>query len=132
MNAAIPNSPSAFDSTTGTSSPSSTSSQQAPSNTLDADSFITLLTAQLQAQDPLNPLDPNQMVDELTSMNTLQQIIQIRQDMDTLVGAAQGPTGSLGTSGASASSGAANVAAQKNASRVSAAAALFNPTSFQQ
>jgi len=51
---------------------------------LGPDAFITLLTAQLQAQNPLNPMDPNQMVTELTSMNTLQEIIQIRQDMDIL------------------------------------------------
>lgn len=68
-----------------------------PNNQLGANSFITLLTAQLQAQDPLNPLDPNQMVDELTSMNTLQQIIQIRQDMDSLLSTAA-VTGSAGGS----------------------------------
>lgn len=73
---------------TAASSASSTS-QQAPSNELTANSFITLLTAQLQAQDPLNPLDPNQMVNELTSMNTLQQIIQIREDLDAMLGTAQ-------------------------------------------
>ncbi|MGH9741687.1 MAG: flagellar hook assembly protein FlgD [Candidatus Acidiferrum sp.] len=82
-----------------TSSPSS--SQDTPSNTLGSDSFITLLTAQLQAQDPLSPMDPDQMVSELTSINTLEQITQIRADMDTLVGANQ--TGQSGTgSGATA------------------------------
>lgn len=64
---------------------SASSSQNTPNNQLDGNSFITLLTAQLQAQDPLNPLDPNQMVSELTEMNTLQQIIQIREDMDAML-----------------------------------------------
>src|SRR5271169_1795809 len=82
--------------TTGTTS-SSSSASNAPSNTLGPNAFITLLTAQLQAQDPLNPMDPNQMVDELTSMNTLQQIIQIRQDLDTLAGTVQ-PTPAGGVS----------------------------------
>ena len=80
-------------STSGTAGSSTTSSSTAnppASNVLGPNSFITLLTAQLQAQDPLNPLDPNQMVDELTSMNTLQQTIQIRQDLDGLLAAAQG------------------------------------------
>ena len=58
-------------------------------NELGPDAFITLLTAQLHAQDPLNPMDPNQMVTELSSMNTLQETIQIRQDMDALVAAAK-------------------------------------------
>jgi flagellar basal-body rod modification protein FlgD len=61
------------------------SSQSSNLKELGPDAFITLLTAQLQAQDPLNPMDPNQMVNELTSMNTLQETIQIRQDMDSLV-----------------------------------------------
>lgn len=67
-------------------SPSASATASAASlNELGPNAFITLLTAQLQAQDPLNPMDPNQMVNELTSMNTLQETIQIRQDMDSLV-----------------------------------------------
>jgi flagellar basal-body rod modification protein FlgD len=82
--------PRALDSSSGTpKSSGSSASSPAPSNQLDANSFITLLTAQLQAQDPLNPLDPSQMVSELTSMNTLQQIIQIRQDLDSLLQTSQ-------------------------------------------
>src|SRR5271168_3227084 len=97
-----------FSYATAASSASSTSSsaQSAASNVLGPNAFITLLTAQLQAQDPLNPLDPNQMVDELTSMNTLQETIQIRQDMDTLVAATQGsPSGTTGGSGAGGTGG---------------------------
>jgi flagellar basal-body rod modification protein FlgD len=67
----------------------SNGASSASRNQLDGNSFITLLTAQLQAQDPLNPLDPNQMVSELTSMNTLQQTIQIREDLDALVKSSQ-------------------------------------------
>src|ERR1700748_1067577 len=70
-------------STSGTSG-SSNSTTPTASNELGPDSFITLLTAQLQAQDPTNPMDPNQMVDELTNMNTLQETIQVREDLDAL------------------------------------------------
>src|SRR5271157_735980 len=70
--------------TTGSSSGSSTTSS--PSE-LNANSFITLLTAQLQAQDPLNPMDPNQMMGELVSLNSLQQLMAIKQDLDNLGGA---------------------------------------------
>ncbi len=80
---------------TGTSSTPGSSKGQTLSE-LGPDAFITLLTAQLQAQDPLNPMDPNQMVTELTSMNTLQQIIQIRKDLDSLASASQGSSGSGG------------------------------------
>jgi hypothetical protein len=66
---------------------------------LGPNAFITLLTAQLQAQDPLNPMDPNQMVSELTSMNTLQETIQMRQDMDALLAAAKASSSSPPGSG---------------------------------
>lgn len=95
--------------TTQTTPPSTSASSSAPSNTLGPNSFITLLTAQLQTQDPLSPMDPNQMVSELTSINTLQQIMQIRSDMDTLVGSL--PSGTTGSNPASGS-GSANSAAQ--------------------
>src|ERR1700736_2303093 len=76
----------------------SSSSKSAGIKELGPDAFITLLTAQLQAQDPLNPMDPNQMVTELTSMNTLQQIMQIRKDLDSLAAASKGSSGSGGGS----------------------------------
>jgi flagellar basal-body rod modification protein FlgD len=84
---------------TSTAAASTSNAAKAKSpNDLGPNAFITLLTAQLQAQNPLNPMDPNQMVSELTSMNTLQEIIQIRQDMDSLVTPTQSsPASGTGT-----------------------------------
>jgi flagellar basal-body rod modification protein FlgD len=61
------------------------SSSTDSNNTLGPNSFITLLTAQLQAQDPLNPMDPSQMVDQLTQINSLQQLIQIQSDLQQVL-----------------------------------------------
>jgi flagellar basal-body rod modification protein FlgD len=80
----------ASNSSTGTSP---TSANDTANTTLDGDSFITLLTAQLQAQDPLNPMDPDQMVAELVSLNSLQQLIEIQQDLS---GGASGGSGNNG------------------------------------
>jgi flagellar hook assembly protein FlgD len=103
-------------------SASSNSASNTARNTLGPDAFITLLTAQLQAQDPLSPMDPNQMVSELTSMNTLQQIIQIRQDLDALAGAVQAPsTGSGSGNGAGASTTALNAVVSRVSSPEAAA-----------
>jgi hypothetical protein len=44
-------------------------------------------------------MDPNQMVSELTSMNTLQETIQMRQDMDALLAAAKASSSSPPGSG---------------------------------
>lgn len=117
------------------SAAASSSAQTAANNVLGPNAFITLLTAQLQAQDPSNPLDPNQMVDELTSMNTLQQTIQIRQDLDSLVAATQGSQGGAGTgstAGSTAAPDASNAAAKALAAGSSASSVLaptFSPAS---
>jgi flagellar basal-body rod modification protein FlgD len=89
-------------SASGTGSTSS-SPQPTASNTLGPNSFITLLTAQLKAQDPLNPTDPDQLVNELTSINSLQQLVQIKADLDTLIGALPSGQSSNGTTAGSSS-----------------------------
>jgi flagellar basal-body rod modification protein FlgD len=97
---------------TGTPPPSTqfpgsdTSSSAAAPNQLNGNSFITLLTAQLKAQSPLNPMDPTQMVDQLAQINSLQQLIQIQSDMQTLISAVAPGTQTSGTgAGSGASTG---------------------------
>lgn len=46
---------------------------------LSTNDFMTLLVVQIKAQDPLNPMDPNQMMQQLVEFNSLEQLIQIRQ-----------------------------------------------------
>jgi flagellar basal-body rod modification protein FlgD len=41
--------------------------------------FLTLLMTQLKAQDPMSPMDPNQMVGQLVQFNTLGEIMKIRE-----------------------------------------------------
>ena len=57
---------------------STTSTTTAPSNTLDANSFLQLLVTQLQNQDPTSASaqDPNAMIQQLTSFSSLQQAQQ--------------------------------------------------------
>ncbi len=73
----------------GTSGASDTPNP-APSNQLTGDSFIQLLTAQLQSQDPLNPVDPTTFVTQLVQFNQLEQLI----DINTTLSAAAASTGS--------------------------------------
>jgi flagellar basal-body rod modification protein FlgD len=93
---------SSANSTTGTSDSSNSDTTAFPNDTLDANSFITLLTTELQAQDPTNPLDPTTLVSQLTDLNSLQELIQIRSDLDTLVSDTTAPpsgTTNAGTAG---------------------------------
>lgn len=51
----------------------------------DFDSFLTLLTTQLQNQDPLSPLDTNQFTQQLVSFAGVEQQINANQKLDSLV-----------------------------------------------
>jgi len=49
------------------------------------DSFLQLLTTQLQNQDPLEPLDTNQFTQELVSFSSVEQQINMNTNLSTLI-----------------------------------------------
>lgn len=56
-----------------------------PTDPLASEStFLTLLVSQLQNQDPLDPVDSNQFVSQLTSYSQLEQLIGIHSDTTSL------------------------------------------------
>jgi len=80
---------SAANATGGQSSSANTGSMQKP---VDKNMFLQLLVAQLRNQDPLNPTDGTQFVAQLAqfqqleqSVNSGQDLAQIRQDLDKLL-----------------------------------------------
>jgi len=89
-------------STSAAASSSATTSSSSSSNPgVDlTNTFLQLLTVQLQNQSPLNPLDPNQFVTQLAQFDSLGELTQIQELMQTLVNAVT-PT-PIPTSGASA------------------------------
>lgn len=62
---------------------------QAGLNT-DYNSFLQLLTTQLQNQDPLSPMDDNTFTQQLVEMNGVQQQIQTNSLLQTLVNQSAG------------------------------------------
>ncbi len=61
-----------------------------PTSTVDPlaqeQTFLKLLVAQVQNQDPMNPSqDPTQYVTQLAQFSSLEQLAQMRSDLDTLV-----------------------------------------------
>lgn len=68
----------AYDSTTS-SAPTSTSSSSASAGGIDPNDFMTLLVAEIQNQDPTNPLDPTTFMSQLVDLNQLEQVSQINQ-----------------------------------------------------
>ena len=85
----------------GTSGVTSSSAASNPASKLGESAFLTLLAAELQYQNPLQPMDNTQFVAELAQFsqlsavtnqtNTLQQILQAVQgnSSNSLVGASQ-------------------------------------------
>lgn len=64
---------------------SSTNSGAINANNDMSGMFLKLLMAQLKSQSPLDPLDPNQFVGQLAQFNSLNELIQIRQLLQTSI-----------------------------------------------
>lgn len=81
-------------STTGTDLlANSTDTKKTTSTTASQkDMFMTLLVAQLKNQDPLSPQDGTEFVAQLTQMNSLDQLVSIRESIDKLNTYMQGQT----------------------------------------
>jgi flagellar basal-body rod modification protein FlgD len=56
--------------------------EQATEVNADFNSFLTLLTAQLRHQDPLQPLDSTQFVAQLASFSTVEQLVGVNDRLD--------------------------------------------------
>jgi flagellar basal-body rod modification protein FlgD len=52
----------------------------------DFDEFLTLLTTQLQNQDPLNPMDSSEFTNQIVQFSQVEQAINQNQKLDDLVG----------------------------------------------
>jgi len=78
---------------TGSTGSSESAGQQAQ------DTFISLLVAELKAQDPTQPMSPTEMVGQMFSMNQLQQLISINQILTDAFSPLTGGTPSSGAPG---------------------------------
>jgi flagellar basal-body rod modification protein FlgD len=91
-----------------TSGTSSTSSSDSSSATISANDFLTLLVTEMQNQDPTADTDPNEYINQLVQVNSLEQLIDINQTLTAGLGSP--PTGSTGSSASGQANGAtANV-----------------------
>jgi flagellar basal-body rod modification protein FlgD len=71
--------------TAGTSSGSNTSSSGALSFTQNFNTFLTLLTTQLQNQDPLSPMDSSTFTQQLVSFSEVEQQIDTNNNLQSLI-----------------------------------------------
>src|SRR5215471_3582728 len=57
---------------------------KAPKKELDQTDFLNLLTTQMQYQDPLKPMDNQDLTAQMTSFSSLNQLVAIGTKLDTL------------------------------------------------
>ncbi len=83
--------------TSGTDNGSSTDSA-----TISANDFLTLLVTEMQNQDPTADTDPNEYINQLVNVNSLEQLININQTLSSDAGSTGGttPTGGVAGTGA--------------------------------
>lgn len=95
-------------SSSGSSSTSSTSTASSLASAMNPatiqQEFLQLLVAQLQNQDPLSPQDPTQFLTQLTDINSVEQLVQVNQQLTTIQGDLTPPT-SASTGSASRAAG---------------------------
>lgn len=74
-----------LNSTYSTYDVSTDSDDTTSSSDLDQDDFLTLLLAQMENQDPLNPLEDTEMLSELAQFSSLEQLTALNETMSDVV-----------------------------------------------
>lgn len=94
-------------SASGTDS-SATSDSSSDSSTISANDFLTLLVTEMQNQDPTADTDPNEYINQLVQVNSLEQLININQTLSTDLGGTSSTTSGSDSTAAQAAGGPAN------------------------
>ncbi len=80
------------------SSPPNASTPSTSSATVTANDFLQLLVTEMKNQDPTANTDPNEYINQLVQVNSLEQLVQINQDLG-----GSSPANSTGSTSASSS-----------------------------
>lgn len=70
----------------------SNSTDSSNSAVISANDFLTLLVTEMKNQDPTSNQDPNEYINQLVNVNSLQQLIQINQTLSGAVDTTSGTT----------------------------------------
>ncbi|MFN4208016.1 MAG: flagellar hook assembly protein FlgD [Agrobacterium albertimagni] len=70
---------------TTSSATGSTASKAAAKASVDYDSFLKLLIAQMKNQDPTDPMDASAQIAQLATFSQVEQAIQMNSNLETLI-----------------------------------------------
>ena len=87
-----------------TSTGGTDSSSSSDSATISANDFLSLLVTEMQNQDPTADTDPNEYINQLVNVNSLEQLISINQTLSSATGSSTTPSGGAAGTGATAAS----------------------------
>jgi flagellar basal-body rod modification protein FlgD len=82
--AGLPESAPSWQDTGSAGNPASSESQTDSPEIVGKEAFLRLLVAQIKNQDPLNPADGLQFLTQLAQFSELEQMINIRQELEAL------------------------------------------------
>ncbi|HEV2541923.1 MAG TPA: flagellar hook assembly protein FlgD [Methylobacterium sp.] len=71
--------------TSGTTTAAAAKAATSVASKMNADTFLTLLMAQLQNQDPTKPMDSTEYVGQLASFSQVEQATKTNQKLDSLL-----------------------------------------------
>jgi len=75
---------------TNTSATATTTPSSAGSATISANDFLSLLVTEMQNQDPTATTDPNEYINQLVNVNSLEQLVDINQTLSSTAGQSTG------------------------------------------
>ena len=79
------NVPSATDTTSTNSTNSTSSTTSTSNNTVDYNTFLQLLIAEMKNQDPTNPMDTSQYMSQFAQLSTVEQATLTNSKLDSLL-----------------------------------------------
>lgn len=71
--------------TTGNASSSNSSSSTTSSSSVDYNTFLQLLIAEMKNQDPTNPMDTSEYMSQFAQLSTVEQAMQTNSKLDALL-----------------------------------------------
>ena len=93
------------------------------SSTISANDFLTLLVTEMKNQDPTATTDPNEYINQLVNVTSLEQLIDINQNLSTALGSS-GSTSSSNSAGGGQVSAASSSLTRPTASSAGSPAVL--------